>query len=368
MPTFVTKAQIPDRDALMKRFGRLLETAWFTNRGEMVRELEEKLAEYLGVKHVVAVGNGTVGIQALIKALGLCGNVVTTPFTFIATASAVKWEALDVAFADIDPGSWNLDANNAADRVDENTAAIMPVHVFGNPCNLAAIQRVADEKDLPVIYDAAHAFGVRKDGESVLRAGTASILSFHATKLFHTVEGGAVITDDEALAEDVRKRINFGITGQESIECVGINGKMSEFHAAMGLCLLPDMDRYIAKREALAEVYRDELGDVVQRQAWAEGATNNHGYQPVLLESETTLKRVQAALARHEIFPRRYFYPSLDTLDFLNAGDVCPVSRDVASRILCLPMYAELEEATCRQVCRIVADAVDEGVATRSTA
>lgn len=359
MPILVSKAQVPDHEALNKRFARLLETAWFTNRGEMVRELEERLAEYLGVHHVVAVSSGTVGIQALIKALGLCGNVVTTPFTFIATASAVKWEGLEVAFADIDSKAWNLDANRVAERVDDDTAAIMPVHVFGNPCRVDDFQQLAVSRELPIIYDAAHAFGVRRNGNSILNAGNASVLSFHATKLFHTVEGGAVITNDESLAADVRKRINFGITGPESIECVGINGKMSEFHAAMGLCLLPEMDRHIAKREMLAEIYRTELSELVEFQQWSEGATNNYGYQPVLLRSESEVKRVQEALGKEQIVPRRYFYPSLDSLDFLQATDICPVSRDVASRILCLPMYPDLDEKDCRMIGRLMVDAID---------
>lgn len=358
MSTFVTKAQIPNREALMKRFDRLLESAWFTNRGEMVRELEEQLAEYLGVRHVVVVSNGTVGIQALIKALNLCGNIVTTPFTFIATASAIKWEGLNVAFADIDPLSFNLDIERAAARVNDDTVAIMPVHVFGNPCELDEIERLAASRDLPVIYDAAHAFGVRKNGESVLNAGTASILSFHATKLFHTVEGGAVITNDESLAKDVRQRINFGITGPESIECVGINGKMSEFHAAIGLSLLPEIGGYIARREALGEMYRTELSGVVEFQRWAEGASHNHGYQPVLLGSESEVKRVQGVLADEDIFPRRYFYPSLDTLGFLQKTDVCPVSRDIASRILCLPLYPDLDHSECLKICRLVTAAL----------
>ena len=358
MSTFVTKAQIPNREALMKRFDRLLESAWFTNRGEMVRELEERLAEYLGVRHVVVVSSGTVGIQALIKAFNLCGNVLTTPFTFIATASAIKWEGLNVAFADIDPRSFNLDVDCAAARIDDETAAIMPVHVFGNPCKLDELERLAAARDLPIICDAAHAFGVRQHGESVLNAGSASILSFHATKLFHTVEGGAVITNDAALAEDVRQRINFGITGPESIECVGINGKMSEFHAAMGLSLLPEIDGYMAQRRVLGEIYRAELTGVVEFQRWTDGASNNHGYQPALLSSASEVKRVQAALAAEDIFPRRYFYPSLDTLDFLQTTDVCPVSRDIASRILCLPLYPDLEESECLKICRLVSEAV----------
>jgi len=247
----VTQALLPNRDKFHAYVDMILDSGWLTNHGACVRDLEKKLQDYLGVKNIVLVSNGTMALQVAYKALNLSGEVITSPFSFIATASSAKWEGLDIVFSDIDNSSFNIPSDRIESRITSKTSAIVPVHVFGNPCDVEGIDRLAKKHGLKVIYDGAHAFGVQYKDESILSWGDISILSFHATKLFHTIEGGALILNDDALCEKVRKMINFGITGQETIECLGINAKMNEFQAAMGLCLLDDMDAAIARRGEL---------------------------------------------------------------------------------------------------------------------
>lgn len=357
----VTKSLLPDRERFHAMVDRILDSGWLTNRGQCVRELESRLAEYLGVHNIVLVANATLALQVAYKALGLKGEVVTSPFTFIATASSAVWEGLDVVFADIDPESWNIDPREIEAKITSRTSAIVPVHVFGNPCDVEAIEVIAAKHSLPVIYDAAHAFGIRYKGESILNRGDISILSLHATKLFHTAEGGALIINDDALCEQVRKMINFGITGPESIECLGINAKMNEFQAAMGLCLLDDMEAVVERRRQLEDLYDSLLGSCVIKQRWLEQATCNHGYYPVLFESETEVNMVRSALNAQDVFPRRYFYPTLDGLSFLAEHQACAVSRNISSRILCLPIYPEMDNDVCDKVSGIIRNAVGAG-------
>lgn len=350
----VTKSQIPDRERFHAYVDRILDSGWFTNRGQLLRELELRLQAYLGVRNLVLVNNATLGLQVAYRALDLSGEVISTPFTFIASASSIVWEGLDVVFADIDGKSFNIGTDQIEKKITPRTSAIVPVHVFGNPCDVVAIDTLARERGLKVVYDAAHAFAVDYRGRSVLNWGDISIVSFHATKLFHTIEGGALIIENDEVCERVRKMINFGITGPESIECLGINAKMNEFQAAMGLCLLDDMQGAIERRGELVSLYDTLLGDRVTRQRWLDGATRNHGYYPVLFEDEEAMKRVQSALNAENIYPRRYFFPSLDTLSFLSRGDPTPTSVDVASRVLCLPLYSDMTDAQCRHVAGVV--------------
>jgi dTDP-4-amino-4,6-dideoxygalactose transaminase len=339
----VTKSMLPDRKKFDGYVDRILELGWFTNRGALVRELEQRLAAYLGVRNLVLVSNGTLALQVAYKLLGLRGEVITTPFTFIATASSIVWNGLDVVFSDIDPHTFNLDPAKIEEKITSHTSAIVPVHVFGNPCEVEMIQEIAEKHSLKVIYDAAHTFGTTYDGKSVLEWGDVSTLSFHATKIFHTIEGGALIMKDDALCEQARRMINFGITGPESIECLGVNTRMNEFQAAMGLTLLDQMEKVNQKREDLYNLYNSLLGDRLPRPQWNSHASNNHHYYPVLFESEETLKRAERLLQEKNIFPRRYFYPSLDELDFLHAkSGVMKVSRDISHRILCLPFFEGL--------------------------
>lgn len=356
----VTKSLLPDREKFHAMVDRILDSGWLTNRGQCVRELESRLADYLGVRNVVLTANATLALQVAYKALGLKGEVITSPFSFIATASSVVWEGLDVVFADIDRSSWDINPREIKAKITSRTSAIVPVHVFGNPCDVEAIEAIAGKHNLSVIYDAAHAFGVRYKGESILNRGDISILSFHATKLFHTIEGGALIINNDGLCKKVRQMINFGITGPESIECLGINAKMNEFQAAMGLCLLDEMEGVIVRRHQLTTLYDSVLDSSVIKQRWLEHATCNYGYYPVLFESETVAKSVQEALNTQDIFPRRYFYPSLDSLPFIAEHQKCVVSRDIASRILCLPLYPEMDNDVCVRVSGIIRSAVGD--------
>lgn len=352
----VTKAYLPDRDKYKSYIDKIFSSACLTNNGELLQTLENRLAHYLQVKNVICVANGAMALQLAYKALGLSGEVITTPFSFAATTSTLVWEGLVPIFADIDSDTFNLDPNNIEPLISAKTSAIVPVHVFGNPCEVEAIQNIATKHNLKVIYDAAHAFGslyTDEQGEtkSVLNYGDISILSFHATKLFHTIEGGAVITDDDNLARKIRLLMNFGISGPLTVESVGINAKMNEFEAAMGLCVLDEIESIRSARKLIWDNYREALDGKVEFQKWNLNSSNNHAYAPVLFKSEAELLAAEAKLRAHEIIPRRYFYPSLDTLDYLNLDnpevnsgrDVAKVSRSVANRVLCLPIYPTLK-------------------------
>lgn len=340
----VTKTRLPDRKKLDAYIDRIYESGWATNRGELVQELERRLAEYLGVRNVVVVANGTLALQVAYRALELKGEVITTPFSFVATASSLAWEWLDVVFSDIDRKTWNIDPGLLERHIGERTSAIVPVHVFGNPCAVEEIAEIANERGLKVIYDAAHAFGVRYMGESILRHGDISTLSFHATKIFHSIEGGAIVTNDDALCARVREIINFGITGPESISFLGINAKMNEFEAAVGLCMLDEVEEEMRLRQKIAQYYDENLPSELIRQGVGDFVTRNYAYYPLVFPTKSALLRAQKDLIDSGIRPRRYFYPSLDTLSFINAsGSLCSVSNDISGRILCIPMYGDLQ-------------------------
>jgi len=356
----VTQSLIPNREQFHAYVDQILDSGWLTNRGQCVHELEEKLKTYLGVKNIVLTCNATLALQVAYKALALDGEVITSPFTFIATASSAKWGGLDVAFADIDSQTLNIDIQKIEQAITDKTSAIVPVHVFGNPCDVEAIDSLAKKHGLKVIYDAAHAFGVRYKDESILNHGDISILSFHATKLFHTIEGGALIINDDTLCEKVRKMINFGFTGPESIECLGINAKMNEFQAAMGLCLLDDMDDVIMRRQEIIELYNAKFANCdITKPAWMNQSSNNYAYYPIILKDEVTTKKVQQVLNDNNIFPRRYFYPSLNTLNFLSENQHTPISQDIASRILCLPLYMGLDGSELEKISDIILKRID---------
>lgn len=348
----VTKAYLPSRAKLNSYIDRLYETHWLTNDGEFTRELEKRLAQYLGVKHVVLVSNGTLALQVAFKALGLQGNVVTTPFSFVATASSLAWEGLAPKFADIDPISLNIDPCEIAKQIDSKTSAILGVHVYGRPCEVEKIQEIASSRNLKVVYDAAHAFGVRYRGESILNWGDVSTLSFHATKVFHTIEGGAIITPHEEVYRKIKKMINFGITGPESIECLGVNAKMNEFQAAMGLCVLDEMNHIAEERAKLSDFYNRSLPEVIRLKELPV-ATSNHSYYPILLQSEAQLLKIKDLLQKSGINPRRYFYPSLSKVAYLE-GNVCAIAEEISARILCIPIYPGLRDDDQRRIVEII--------------
>jgi dTDP-4-amino-4,6-dideoxygalactose transaminase len=339
----VTKTYLPNKEKYKKYIDQIYANGWITNNGPMVKLLEKRLAEYLGVKNIVLVSNGTVALEIAYRALGIEGDVITTPFSFVATTSSLVTNGLNPIFADIDSQTLNIDANNIENIITKTTSAIVPVHVFGNACEVEKIDAIAKKNNLKVIYDAAHAFNVKYKGESILNYGDISTLSFHATKTFHSIEGGALIINDDSLVEKARYLINFGIKNREEIPDLGTNAKMNEFEAAMGLCVLDDMQELNIKRKIVYEFYKKELEGVVKFQQQNIDSTQNYSYFPIILESEEQLKKIEKALNLKDIFPRRYFYPSLDTLDYIDPTQCCEISRDIASRVLCLPMYVELQ-------------------------
>lgn len=350
----VTRSYLPDKEKFKAYIDQIYDSGWLTNRGNLLLELEQRLAAYLGVKHLILVANGSLALQVAYQALNLTGEVITTPFSFAATANTLAWEKLKPIFADINPYSFNLNPENIEPLISTNTSAIVPVHVFGNPCDVDAIQAIANRHNLKVIYDAAHAFGVQYKGQSILNYGDISTLSFHATKLFHTIEGGAVITQSDELAHKVRLLINFGITSPTTIESIGTNAKMNEFEAAMGLCILDEIETIRAGREQVWQAYQAALQGKVDFQQWSEHSKNNHAYAPVLFKNEAELLKVKARLQENDIVPRRYFYPSLDTLDYLESKQTCKHARDIASRVLCLPMFSNLEKDIQTNIVEII--------------
>jgi dTDP-4-amino-4,6-dideoxygalactose transaminase len=338
----VTKPYLPPREQYQKLIDQVWARNWLTNNGPLVQKLEDRLKTYLDLPHLLFVGNGTVALQIAIKALELQGEVITTPFSYVATTSSVVWEGCTPVFVDIDPNTLNIDPHKIEAHVTEDTSAILATHCFGNPCDIDAIRAIADRHDLKVIYDAAHCFGTTYKGKSVFAYGDISATSFHATKLYHTVEGGAVTTEEAALAERMAYMRNFGHDGPAKFNGVGINGKNSEMHAAMGLCVLDAIAEILARRKAQCAYYDKQLALLnLERPEPIEGACVNHAYYPVLFESHEAMHAAMQALQANDISPRRYFYPSLSSLDYVPEADT-PVSDDVAERVLCLPLYHEI--------------------------
>ena len=340
----VTRPYLPNSVKFKKLVDGIFERNWLTNDGPLVKELTERLEEYLGVENLLLVSNGTIALQIAYRSLGLADTdnteAVTTPFSFVATTSSLKWEGIQPVFTDIAPDTLCLNPETIEASICEKTRSIVPVHVFGNCCDVEEIEKIAVKWKLKIIYDGAHAFGVRFKDKSVLSCGDATTLSFHATKLFHTCEGGAVIfrnKDDLELAKSI---INFGIEDVEHIGPLGINGKMSELHAAMGLCVLDDIDNILGSRKEVCDFYEKILGDYFQMPKWNPEATRNFSYFPILFKNEEELLRGKTELVKLGIATRRYFYPSLDTLTYLGPQTEQPISRKIAKTVLCLPLFA----------------------------
>ena len=350
----VTKTYLPDIEKYKKYIDEIYSNGWITNKGPMVNLLEKKLADYLGVKNIVLVSNGTIALEIAYRVLEIKRDVITTPFSFVATTSSLVTNNLNPIFADINSQTLNICANNIESMITKSTSAIVPVHVFGNACEVEKIDIIAKKNNLKVIYDACHAFNVKYKEENILNYGDISTLSFHATKTFHTIEGGALIINDDDLVEKARYLINFGIKNKEEIPELGTNAKMNEFEAAMGLCMLDDMQELYTKRKNVYEFYKKELEEITQLQKKNIYSTQNYSYFPIILKSEEQLKKIEKALNSKNIFPRRYFYPSLDTLTYINPKQFCETSRDIASRILCLPMYPELENKKQKLIIEII--------------
>ena len=356
----VTKPYLPSREKLNAYIDGIYERNWLTNNGPLVQELTVRLERFLGVENILLVSNGTLALQVAYRAMGISSinpdspaEVITTPFSFVATASSLRWEGLTPVFADIDPRTWCLDPSRIEAAITPTTRAIVPVHVFGNACDVEAIDALAAQHDLKVIYDAAHAFGVDYKGQSLLTYGDAATLSFHATKLFHTVEGGAIVFKRKDDLQRAREMINFGLAGPNSIESLGINAKMNEFQAAMGLCVLDEMESNSRRRRDVFECYRKSLRVGVDMPDLRPYATRNYAYFPLLLEDQETLVEVMDALSQQGVQSRRYFYPSLDTVSLLGSGP-CKTSRNIADRVLCLPIYADLSHSEVSRITAVV--------------
>jgi dTDP-4-amino-4,6-dideoxygalactose transaminase len=355
----VTKSFLPPIEEYVKYLEGIWERCHLTNHGPLVNELEEKLKTYLGVKNFFYLNNGTIAIQLAIKALDITGEVITTPFSYVATCSSIVWENAKPVFVDIDPGNFTIDATKIEAAITPRTSAILATHVYGIPCNVEEIDRIAKKHKLKVIYDAAHAFGVEYKGASLLNYGHISTLSFHATKLFHTVEGGGITTNDDELAHRIAYMRNFGHKGQEEFWGLGINGKSSEFHAAMGLCMFPQINNILEVRKTLSTLYDkyiDEMKLPVQRPVVPKHTTYNYAYYPVVFENEKKLLSVKDSLVAAYIYPRRYFYPSLHTLPYISERQSLPVSESVSARVLCLPLFHELSQDNIRRICHIIAE------------
>ena len=337
----VTKPHLPEIGRYIRYIERCYQNNQLTNNGPLAQELKARLEEYLGVQNLLLVANGTLALQIAYKVLGVSGKAITTPFTFVATSSSLKWEGIEPVFADIDRETLDLCPEKTREALDPDVTALVPVHVYGNPCDVEAFDKIAKEHGLKVIYDAAHAFGVRLNGKSVLQWGDAATLSFHATKVFHTVEGGAIVFKKKEDYERACRLINFGYEEGEVVD-EGINAKMSEFHAAMGLSMLDEIETVLAKRGEVHYRYYETFKDHFEMPLWKEDATRNYAYFPVLFPSEDALLKTQERLNEAGIFPRRYFYPSLDALGYGKLGEESPISRDRARRVLCLPLYPAL--------------------------
>ena len=338
----VTKTYLPPIEEYIAVLKRAWDKSWITNNGELVQELEQKLKDYLQTPHLLFTSNGTLPLQMALKVFGIKKEVITTPFSYVATTNAILWEGAYPVFTDIDAATLCIDANKIEAAVTENTEAILATHVYGIPCNVEKIDAIAKKYNLKVIYDAAHAFGCTYNGKSLLSYGDISTCSFHATKIFHTGEGGCIITNDAEIEKKLYLLRSFGHIGDDYFS-EGINAKNSELHAAMGLTVLPALGHIIAQRKKVYEAYNVLLNfSNIKKPEFDVNETYNYAYYPVIFKDEQTLLSVKEALYKNGITTRRYFYPSLNRLPFLGAANECPVSEDISKRVLSLPMYDSL--------------------------
>jgi dTDP-4-amino-4,6-dideoxygalactose transaminase len=349
----VTKSFLPPINEYMLQVQRAFDNEWLTNRGELVLELEEKLKSYLGVSNILITNNGTIPLQIALKLLGGGGEIITTPFSYVATTAAIVWENCTPIFVDIHPEYLTIDETLIEAAITSKTTCILATHVFGNPCNIEEIDRIAKKHDLKVIYDAAHCFGVKYKGKSIFEYGDVSTCSFHATKLFHTGEGGAIFCQDESLRHKIYYSHNFGHNGPNEFFGLGINGKISELQAAMGLAVFPYIEDILCARKNIVTNYSDSLPESIQYLKIREGTEWNHSYFPIIFESEEVLLLAQNKLNNNRIYPRRYFHPALNKIRYIN-GNGAPVAGIISNQILCLPMFHNIQENSIVWICEII--------------
>lgn len=357
----VTQTSLPSLEEYTKYLKKIWKSRWLTNDGDFVQALEAKLKEYLGVKYLALVSDGTSALQLSLRVLELKGEIITTPFTFAATTNVLLWEGVKPVFADIDPETFNIDPADVERKITRKTTAILATHVYGNPCYVKKLQRIAAKYNLKLIYDGAHAFGVRYNKQSVLNFGDATTLSFHATKIFHTIEGGAIVVRDKRMFDKLRLLRNHGIKGEEDVSAVGINAKMNEFQAAMGLCNLKNIDKKIALQQKIYITYKKRLsGMPVQFQKLITD-DYNYGYMPICLADSQKRNQVFSELVKNGIKPRKYFYPLTVDYDYFKKEGIDLVKKyrlneaaQIADRVLCLPLYSDLNSEVLDKVVRII--------------
>ena len=352
-PIYVTQPAMPPLDEFTEYLKEIWDNKILTNNGPFHQQFEKELAEYLGVKYISVFSNGTLALMTALQALKITGEVITTPFSFVATTHSLWWNNIKPVFVDIEPDYFTLDPEKVEAAITPQTTAIMPVHVYGNPCKLEQLQQIADTYGLKLIYDAAHVFGVKINGNSILNYGDLSILSFHATKVFNTIEGGAIVCPDEKTKKRIDYLKNFGFAGETTVIEPGINAKMNEMQSAYGLLQLKYVDEYIVKRKIVADLYREQLKEIPGIRFLEDivGIRHNYAYFPILVDENKygkTRDELYEELKRHNIYGRRYFYPLISQfpsyrgLSSAKAANL-PVSEEVASRVICLPIYPELE-------------------------
>lgn len=341
----VTKPYTPNEKKYFELIQKVNQREWFTNFGPLHNELTARLEDYLGVKNLLLVSNGTFALQIAYKALNLSNKVFTTPFTFVASTSSLLWEGLKPDFVDIEKRSLALDKKKLPQTPSQEHTGVLAVHVYGNPADTISLDNYGEKNNLKVIYDGAHAFGVSKNGKSILSAGDASTLSFHATKVFHTIEGGAIVFKKRDDYEKAKSLINFGFDDLKDIRNVGVNCKLNEYQAAAGLVLMDEIETIIEKRVLIWQRYRELLKNYVEIPEWDFEATPNGAYAPILLENESKLLKLNADLQNSGIQGRRYFHPSLNQVSCFGDSKVCPISENISSRILCLPIYTTMTKS-----------------------
>ncbi len=354
MDTLVTRPFLPPREEFMERIFHIFDRNVLTNQGPYVLELESVLRRFLDVPFFHFVTNGTTALQLALRSCDVSeGEVITTPFSYVATVSSILWERCSPVFVDVEPRFFTMDPDLLEQAITPNTKAVLPVHVFGHACDTEAIERVASHYGLKVIYDAAHAFGVSYKGKSLVSYGNVSTLSFHATKWFHTIEGGGIVVHDPLLSDRLELMKRFGHDGDEYV-CLGINAKQDEFNAAMGLCNFRYLPSCLTERRILCELYDSLLDGSVYHPPVQPDVVRNYAYYPVLFPDEDSLLRVFDRLQDIRVFPRRYFNRSLNTLPYLDSRTSCPVSENISSRIACLPLFSGLSHDTVHQICQII--------------
>ncbi len=357
----VTQTFLPPIEEYKNLVQRAWDKAWLTNRGELVLELEEKLRNYLAISNIIITNNGTVPLQIALKLLGSGGEIITTPFSYVATTASIVWENCTPVFVDIDPDYLTIDEEKIEAAITDKTTAILATHVFGNPCKVEAIEAIAQKHNLKVIYDAAHGFGVKYLGKSIFDYGDVSTCSFHATKLFHTGEGGAMFTNSNELMHKLFYSHNFGHNGPLAFHGLGINGKISELQAAMGLAVFPYMEMILSERKKVVDNYNAHLDlSALKTIQIRQGTEWNYSYFPVIFSSEEQLLNVESILKANQINGRRYFYPSLNTIEYTNGAEM-PISESIAKRILCLPLFVGLSEEDTIRICNLINSALTNG-------